>query len=723
MNRTFTHITSLILAIVLSAVTAQAGNVLGGTMDYRYIGGTSYEVTVDLYIDCSSGLNPSSLQLSVIRSGGCGNGVYSMNPKGTTEITNVCPTATTECQGGTNFGVRKHTLMDTIDVQVSCGEVELIVNYCCRTETLTNQDGSAGVYDLYLTTKLSSGALNTSPAFNATPTILVPNNAPVELDFSATGRNGDSLVYAMEAPFYDAGTTLDYLPGFSLSNPFTTNGSYFFNTETGLLSFYPTQEQVVALSIRVYQYRNGNLVGTAHRDALVVVSDSLTTNNTPTLSGLNNTTQLAAAYNGGDTVRFSIYTDDADLTQQLEVAVLQNLPGATVDTVPGLRPQLDVEWITTLSDISSTPYQFTVQVKDNGCPYIQKSTKTYFIYITNQLSEVWPGDANNDLIVDMQDLLPIGLAFGNTGPTRPSASSSWMAQTAPDWAVSFINGLDYKFADCDGNGLIDSFDTQAILSNYNLGHFKTSNKQQNSQTGPPLFMNPSVDTIMAGSTLQIPVFLGSPTNVAGDVYGVTFSILYNSDYVVPGSASVTFDTCWLNDGAGIITLFKELPAENRIDVGLTRINQVAINGNGELAVVSVVMQDDITGKTDIFAEVEFDFDNIKMIDANGFELPVNKQDTTIIIQDPVAVEEINAQSPVQVYPNPANSKLFIESSLDIEQITLYNSTGKIVHTQAGQQVYASAIDVSHLPAGVYLINIKDKQGHTYMQRVVMQTSR
>lgn len=721
MSRTYTLNIILTALLTLAVFSVRAGNVVGGDLSYRYISGTSYEVSVDLYLDCSGGGAPSNITLNVTRSGPCSNSQYTLPSTGFTDVTTACPTATTTCQGGSNFGVRRHTFMDTIDVQVNCGLVTLSVARCCRSESLTNMDNSAGVFDLILTSRLSSGLLNTSPQFNSEPALIVPNSTPVQLDFSATGRNGDSLVYAMETPLLDTGTPLTYYPGYSTGNPLTSNGSYFFNTQTGIMSFVSTQNQQVALSVKVYQYRNDSLVGTAHRDIQVVTSDSLNTNNPPTLSGIDNTTNLAKAFNGGDTVRFSIYSDDADVTQQLQVTVLQNLPGATVDTVAGLNPYLEVEWITTLSDISANPYPFTVQVEDNGCDYIQQATKTYFIYITSQLTEVWPGDANNDMVADMKDLLSIGLAHGTTGPVRPGASNSWVAQTAPDWAVSFINGTDYKFADCNGNGLIDSFDTQAILDNYSLMHAKSGS--QSSSSGPPLFMDPTVDTVSAGSTLQIPVLLGSPTNAAGDVYGVTFSIFYNSDYVVPGSASVAFDTCWLNDGAGIITLFKELPGENRIDVGITRINQVAVNGNGELCIVSVVMQDDITGKTDVFATVDFGLDNVNMINADGFALPVAKQDTSLVIQDVVAVEEVGAGSTVSIYPNPAYSKLYLESTIGLKKVTIYNSMGTVVYTGQFNQTQKHTIDIGQLPAGVYFINLKDLNGHMYTQRIVVQTSR
>ncbi|MFQ5605188.1 MAG: hypothetical protein ACE5HS_18130, partial [bacterium] len=41
---------------------------------------------------------------------------------------------------------------------------------------------------------------------------------------------------------------------------------------------------------------------------------------------------------------------------------------------------------------------------------------------------VWPGDTNNDGVVNAADVLPVGLHFGKTGPTRSGASLSWSGQ-------------------------------------------------------------------------------------------------------------------------------------------------------------------------------------------------------------------------------------------------------------------------------------------------------
>jgi hypothetical protein len=75
---------------------------------------------------------------------------------------------------------------------------------------------------------------------------------------------------------------------------------------------------------------------------------------------------------------------------------------------------------------------------------------------------VYPGDANNDAVVDVRDVLPIARFYGLTGPARGTASNTWSAQnlTSP-WTP-----LEAGFADCDGNGVVDSSDVMALLQNW-----------------------------------------------------------------------------------------------------------------------------------------------------------------------------------------------------------------------------------------------------------------
>jgi len=70
----------------------------------------------------------------------------------------------------------------------------------------------------------------------------------------------------------------------------------------------------------------------------------------------------------------------------------------------------------------------------------------------------------------------------------------------------------------------------------------------------------------------------------------------------------------------------------------------------------------------------------------------------------VWVPEINDEPEFSIYPNPAVNELFIscENEAVIKQVTIYNQVGQMVLSET---CIADAIDVSTLPAGMYVIEV------------------
>ena len=69
-----------------------------------------------------------------------------------------------------------------------------------------------------------------------------------------------------------------------------------------------------------------------------------------------------------------------------------------------------------------------------------------------------------------------------------------------------------------------------------------------------------------------------------------------------------------------------------------------------------------------------------------------------------------------IYPNPVNDRLYIETEVEIEDVVVYSITGVIVSQQStvnGQQ--SLSIDASKLNAGIYIIKINTKEGNIVKQ--------
>jgi uncharacterized repeat protein (TIGR01451 family) len=84
---------------------------------------------------------------------------------------------------------------------------------------------------------------------------------------------------------------------------------------------------------------------------------------------------------------------------------------------------------------------------------------------------------------------------------------------------------------------------------------------------------------------------------------------------------------------------------------------------------------------------------------------VMTQYTTNIIGTPSSVTTLSNSSTVNVYPNPANSTLYIDLGGRAYNMTIFNEVGEqVMHKDA--LTSGCAINISALPAGVYFVNLR-----------------
>lgn len=77
------------------------------------------------------------------------------------------------------------------------------------------------------------------------------------------------------------------------------------------------------------------------------------------------------------------------------------------------------------------------------------------------------------------------------------------------------------------------------------------------------------------------------------------------------------------------------------------------------------------------------------------------------------------QASLQIFPNPSRDRIFLRTSLvnpDQAQVVIYNSTGQ----QVLRQRFAEAVNISILPAGLYIVQLQDGNGHqSTAQRLII----
>lgn len=100
---------------------------------------------------------------------------------------------------------------------------------------------------------------------------------------------------------------------------------------------------------------------------------------------------------------------------------------------------------------------------------------------------------------------------------------------------------------------------------------------------------------------------------------------------------------------------------------------------------------------------------------NGLKIYVDKITATAMFSDaPLSTNNFDAQTAaILAYPNPVKNSFQIDSSEDVENVKLYNISGRLVKTFKSNDNY----DISDLTTGVYITTIKTQLGSKTLRLV------
>jgi len=85
---------------------------------------------------------------------------------------------------------------------------------------------------------------------------------------------------------------------------------------------------------------------------------------------------------------------------------------------------------------------------------------------------------------------------------------------------------------------------------------------------------------------------------------------------------------------------------------------------------------------------------------------------------PIGLAEPLPQSQINIYPNPTNQNFTIEANEILKSVKLYNTIGQLVLEIKPLQTN-SQIEVSHLPKGLYFVQILQQNGTSVLKKVVV----
>ncbi|MBL7965297.1 MAG: gliding motility-associated C-terminal domain-containing protein [Flavobacteriales bacterium] len=254
-------------AFLLLSFASRASHVSGVDISFDCVGPNQYQITVNLFRDCSGISMPSTISVNV--SSPCAsafNVTLQQVPGSGYEISQLClpDLPNSDCNGGGLPGMQAYSYSALVTLNPPCNSWTVSWSTCCRNPTVNVPTSTAD--DIYAAATLNTlGApCNDSPIFTAQPIPFVCVNQPVTYSYGVYDPDGDSLVFALVPGQQTATTFLTYGAGYSGTQPIP---GITIDPNTGVVNFTPTVtgNYIVVVSVTEYD-SNGNVIGTVMRD-------------------------------------------------------------------------------------------------------------------------------------------------------------------------------------------------------------------------------------------------------------------------------------------------------------------------------------------------------------------------------------------------------------------------------------------------------------------------
>ena len=315
-----------------------------------------------------------------------------------------------------------------------------------------------------------------------------------------------------------------------------------------------------------------------------------------------------------------------------------------------------------------------------------------FTLVYSLCNTVWPGDANNDEIVDMYDLIPIGMYAGKSGPPRDSVSITWDYHYIIPWYDTTYYGMDMSFVDCNGDGIISMMDTNAVIANYGKqSPFKTQSTSSRNPHAPPLFFE-KVD-IVPGNWITVPIRVGDEDNIVTQLSSLAFNFSFNTNLI--DSVIIDIDTSNFFSNYDHQIKFQKI-TENGGGICFVRTDDTFVSGHGIIGELKVL----VSNNCNRFDQLELKISKYRSYDEVGKHISLNPSYDNEFITS-TQNELFDPQKRIKCFPTIVDNELKIESR-DKGKVMLLDLRGvEILQKEitSGQSI----INLNQIPSGAYFL--------------------
>ncbi|MFN6073491.1 MAG: Ig-like domain-containing protein [Bacteroidota bacterium] len=332
---------------------------------------------------------------------------------------------------------------------------------------------------------------------------------------------------------------------------------------------------------------------------------------------------------------------------------------------------------------------------------------------------VWSGDTNNDGIVSLSDLLPIGRYLGSVHSSDgPLTTESWYGKKASDWDnVSVL-----KYVNTNGDRFITDADTLAVRKYLGNTHGIIAKDIPFQNFTVKLKGNTSVKP---GEAVNLEVFIGDKSKPAIDLYGFTLSLPFNKQIFDLSKSSITFDSrSWLAYNSPVFALTNSNNDRGVMEAAYTRTSGKAADGFGKVGTARIIVIDIAgikppNGSNEL--QVTLGGGQATASDANGnayslyvepFTLTIDFSDskekaTPTLPVEPILSPRYNEGGEIGVFPNPATDFVNIKSFKNslIKTVQLVNMSGQILFESNNINQSEIELSIENRVTGMYYVRV------------------
>jgi len=330
----------------------------------------------------------------------------------------------------------------------------------------------------------------------------------------------------------------------------------------------------------------------------------------------------------------------------------------------------------------------------------------------------WSGDTDNDGIVSLSDLLPIGQYLGSVNLfDGPAVTTSWYGKKAQEWA----NNPLLKYVNTSGDKFISDADTLAVKNHLGKTHGIISKDIPIQTFAVKLKGNA---TVKPGEALNLEVFIGDKSKPAIDLYGFTLSLPFNKQLFDLSKSSLNFDTrSWMAYNSPVFSMTNSNNDRGVMEAAYTRTSGKSADGFGKVGTARIIVID-IAGIKPPSGSNELQVTlggQATGSDANGnayslyvepFTLTIDFSDvkekvTPTLPVEPVLSPRFNEVGEIDVFPNPATDFVNIKSYNNnlIRTVQLVNMSGQILFESNNIHNTEIEISIANRVTGVYYLRV------------------